>query len=68
MEVLYFKKIMVGGCGYWDVGRYFLIFPSEIWFDTYIGNDSRDLANVYLLCTYLTPSIYWVPFTAPPAK
>jgi hypothetical protein len=52
------------GCG----GRFYLIFPSELWFDTYIWTDSRDLANGYLLCTYLSPSIYWMPLTTPPTK
>jgi len=48
-------KITIDGCGYWDVGGDFIIFPSEICFNTYIGTDSRDLANGYLLCTYLSP-------------
>ena len=34
----------------WKYGENFLIFSSEIWFDTFIGTDSRDLVNGYLLC------------------
>jgi len=48
----------------WKCGEIFLILSSEMWFNKYIGIDSRGLANGYPLCTCVSPSIYYVPFTA----
>jgi len=46
-----------------SVGRFFLIFSSEMWLDTYVVTDNRDLANAYPLCYCISPSIYQVQFT-----
>ena len=52
-------KIVVDGCGYLEVWiDYILIFSLEMWFCTYIGSDSRNVANGYTLCTYISHLIY----------
>jgi len=53
LEVFSIKRSMVVGYGCLEVWRVFSTFSSEIWFHTYIGTDSRDLANGYPLCTYI---------------
>jgi len=60
---------MADKCACLEVWRdIFFIIPSEMWFDTYIGTDGRDLANGYPLFTYISPLIDKVPFTVPQAK
>ena len=45
-----------------NMEKFFLIFSSEIWFHTYIGTDSRDLANGNPLFTCISTLIQYVSF------
>ena len=65
-------NLMVEKCGYLEVLRdFFLKFSTEIWFHTYIGTESRDLANLYPLCVYMYTyisfgvlgAIWWLKYT-----